>query len=294
MPDSTVAALTENTALVGTDLMVVVDDPGGTPLMQKTLVRTVQKFMSAKGSDVASAGTTTLGDGEFFHITGTTTITDIDFTDSWDGRRAWLVFDGALTLTHNATTLILPTGANITTAAGDCALVQVESGDNVRVLAYLRASGAALAATAASDTAAGEIEIAIQSEMEAGSDTTRAVTPGRQHFHPSAAKFWVYWTANSTTILSSYNMTSIADTAVGDADGTIATDFSDANWAGFVQTNDASTNGWDADSIQSSGFNARAAGTFGVLCGFIIDGGTAVAALVDPQQWQVVGFGDHA
>lgn len=147
---------------------------------------------------------------------------------------------------------------------------------------------------AASDTAAGKIEIAVQSEMEAGSDNTRAVPPGRQHFHPSAAKFWVYWTGNSTTMLASYNMTSIADTAVGDADGTINTDFADANWCGQVATNDAGTDGWDADSIQSSGFNARAAGTFGVLCGFIIDGGTAAAALTDPDQWNVIGFGDHA
>jgi len=151
---------------------------------------------------------------------------------------------------------------------------------------------AAFASPAASDTVAGVAEIATQAEQETGTDTGRIVCPGRQHFHASAAKFWVYWTANSTTILASYNIDSIADTTVGDADGTITNDFSSANWAGFVQTSDASANGWDADSIQSSGFNARAAGTFGVLCGFIIDGGTAVAALVDPQQWQAVGFGD--
>jgi hypothetical protein len=105
-----------------------------------------------------------------------------------------------------------------------------------------------------------------------------------------APKFWVYWTANSTTILASYNMTSIADTAVGDADGTIATDFSSANWAGFVSTNDT-TVAWDGANTQGSGFNARAAGTFGVLCSTITDGGTAVASLTDPDQWQVVGFG---
>ena len=102
--------------------------------------------------------------------------------------------------------------------------------------------------------------------------------------------FWVYWTANSTTILASYNMTSIADTGVGDADGTIGIDFSSVNWAGFVNTNDA-TNGWDAEEVQSSGFNARAAGTFGVLCSTITDGGTAATSLTDPEQWQVVGFG---
>lgn len=105
--------------------------------------------------------------------------------------------------------------------------------------------------------------------------------------------FWVYWTANSTTILASYNMTSIADTGVGDADGTIDVDFSSVNWAGFVCTNDA-TNGWDAEEVQGSGFNARAAGTFGVLCATITDGGTAVTSLTDPEQWQVVGFGVSA
>lgn len=150
----------------------------------------------------------------------------------------------------------------------------------------------ALVAPAASGTVPGRIEIAVQAEQEAGTDNTRAVSPAVQHFHPSAAKFWVYWTANSTTILASYNMTSIADTAVGDADGTIANDFSGASWAGFVCTNDSTANGWDANSIESCGFNARAAGTFGVLCGQMIDGGTAVGNLIDPEQWQVVGFGD--
>lgn len=101
-----------------------------------------------KGSDIASAGTISIGEGGFFHITGTTTITDIDFATDKSGRKAILVFDGALTLTHNATSLILPTGANITTAAGDCCLVVSEDGsNNVRVVWYQRANGTALTAT---------------------------------------------------------------------------------------------------------------------------------------------------
>ena len=94
----------------------------------------------AKGSNVASAATVALGTGRFFHITGTTTITDIDFTDAVDGRWAVLEFDGALTLTHNATTLTLPGGANITTAAGDRAYIVQDSSDNVHVLFYQRYS----------------------------------------------------------------------------------------------------------------------------------------------------------
>jgi Protein of unknown function (DUF2793) len=104
-----------------------------------------------KGADVASAATVALGDGGFFHITGTTTITDIDFGAPKDGRWAWVVFDGALTLTHNATTLALPGGADITTAAGDRALLVQDAGDNVVCLAYVKASGKPVKANVASE-----------------------------------------------------------------------------------------------------------------------------------------------
>lgn len=100
-----------------------------------------------QGADVASAGTISLGEGGYFNITGTTTITDIDFATDKAGRKAWVKFAGALTLTHNATTLILPTGVNITTAAGDTACFVSEGSDAVRCVAYMRASGAALSSS---------------------------------------------------------------------------------------------------------------------------------------------------
>lgn len=98
-----------------------------------------------KGADVASGATTTLGEGGFFHITGTTTITAFAFAIDKSGRPAWLKFDGILTLTHNATSLILPSGANITTAVGDCATVVSEGSGNFRVVTYTRADGTAIA-----------------------------------------------------------------------------------------------------------------------------------------------------
>ena len=102
-------------------------------------------FIEAKGADVASAATTTIwvADGNFIHITGTTTITSFG-TATQPGSHRTVVFDGALTLTHNSTSLILPTGANITTAAGDVAIVRAETTANARVVAYLRKDGTAL------------------------------------------------------------------------------------------------------------------------------------------------------
>jgi hypothetical protein len=95
-----------------------------------------------KAADVASAGTVSLGEGGFFHITGTTTITDIDFATAVDGRKAALIFDGILTLTHSST-LKLPGNANITTAAGDRAMIVQDSGDTMIMLWYQRAASGA-------------------------------------------------------------------------------------------------------------------------------------------------------
>jgi len=145
---------------------------------------------------------------------------------------------------------------------------------------------------AASTSAKGKVEIAVQSEMEAGTDTGRAVVSGRQHFHPSAAKFWAKVTGNSTTILASYNMTSWADTGVGDADGTIATDFSSTTWAGLVSIISAS--GWSASVLTNAGFNAKAAGTFGVLCVNFTEGANSTVIVFDPDTWLVIGYGDFA
>ncbi|HEX8030032.1 MAG TPA: hypothetical protein VF491_16275 [Vicinamibacterales bacterium] len=98
-----------------------------------------------QGSDVASAATVSLGEGGYFFITGTTTITDIDFATDKAGRKAWVKFAGVLTLTHNASTLILPGGSSITTAAGDTACFVSEGSDVVRCVAYQKANGQAVA-----------------------------------------------------------------------------------------------------------------------------------------------------
>lgn len=100
---------------------------------------------STKGSNVASAATCDIGaaSGRYVHITGTTTITA--FGTKTAGVVRILTFDGILTLTHHATSLILPTGANITTAAGDTAVMVSEGSGNWKCVAYSRANGTALA-----------------------------------------------------------------------------------------------------------------------------------------------------
>lgn len=97
---------------------------------------------------LASSGTTDLGTypSACVSITGTTTITSHGSTAP-TGAVRFIKFAGALTYTHNATSLIIPGGANITTAAGDCAIVRHEGSGNWRVLNYTLATGKAVVAS---------------------------------------------------------------------------------------------------------------------------------------------------
>lgn len=103
--------------------------------------------------DVASASTCDIGETGSMRVrvTGTTTITS--FGTSANKLRT-VVFAGVLTLTHAATSLILPTGANITTAAGDTAWFQSDGNGNWRCISYQRADGTPLAGAGSVDTAA--------------------------------------------------------------------------------------------------------------------------------------------
>lgn len=95
--------------------------------------------LSYKGADIASATTADLGaiEGLMHDITGTTTITS--FGTVRQGLLKVIKFEGALTLTHNGTSLVLPGGANITTADGDIALFISEGSGNWRCISYFKA-----------------------------------------------------------------------------------------------------------------------------------------------------------
>jgi hypothetical protein len=106
-----------------------------------------ETLLGAKGTDIASAGTTNLATatGWFVHVTGTTTTTALGTAKA--GTLRWVVYDGALTLTHHATSMILPGGANITTAAGDAALWVSEGSGHWRCVFYQKADGTPLVLT---------------------------------------------------------------------------------------------------------------------------------------------------
>jgi hypothetical protein len=110
-------------------------------------------FNEANGT-IAAAATTDLStvQANYLAVTGTTTIAALGTLPA--GAERTLEFAGALTLTHNATTLILPGGANIATAAGDTAIVRSEGAGNWRCISYQRGPASAATTLAGTDAIA--------------------------------------------------------------------------------------------------------------------------------------------
>jgi len=118
-----------------------------TPQLGGDLDCNAAQIQWSQGANVASdTALAVLTDGNYFDVTGTTTITSINTTGGV-GTQIKLHFDGALTLTHDSTDLILPGGANITTAAGDEAeFIEWQAGD-YRCTNYMKATGKAVVAS---------------------------------------------------------------------------------------------------------------------------------------------------
>jgi hypothetical protein len=151
-----------NSALAGVSAFVegLLDDPdaatfrasiGAAADAEVAKLASVNTFTATqiwkKGVDIASAATLVLGtDGNKFNVTGNTgPITAITVAA---GTLFMLTFDSTPTLTHHATNLILPGGANITAAAGDRLIGFANAANQVEVLAYTKADGTAVVAAA--------------------------------------------------------------------------------------------------------------------------------------------------
>lgn len=114
----------------------------------------IVRGLSHKGSDIASvAGTMDIGavEGLFHDITGALAITGLGTVRA--GIWKVLKFEGAATLTHNATSLILPGAGNIVCADGDIGIFISEGSGNWRCLHFLRAASTPFGPTLATEQA---------------------------------------------------------------------------------------------------------------------------------------------
>jgi hypothetical protein len=98
-------------------------------------LRCSNRISEKQGAAIASGSTTTLGvDGNYFHVTGTTTINYITTTGIQAGHIVDLYFDGALTVTHNAgsvpggtNAIQLVGGVNLSAAANSKLTLRLDS-----------------------------------------------------------------------------------------------------------------------------------------------------------------------
>lgn len=117
----------------------------GTEFVLKTTIPGLSGGFGAL-TNLASSGTTDLGTitTHNVNITGITTITAFGSSASTIFPIYQLTFAGSLTLTNNATSLILPGTANITTAQNDTAVAQYLGSGNWQILSYTKANGTAI------------------------------------------------------------------------------------------------------------------------------------------------------
>lgn len=157
---------------------------------------TLPKLAPQARVDLASSSTTDIGaaSSQYVRVTGTTTITGLGTAAAGVVRD--VLFEGALTLTHNATSLILPTGANITTTAGDTALFRSEGSGNWRCIRY---AGRTVNTT----------EVRALNAGAPGSGTTTNLMSG-------LAKAWASYKGTSPAgIRASFNISSATNNATG-------------------------------------------------------------------------------
>jgi len=233
----------------------------GFALMGAASATAAHDLLTAPWVDLASAGTTDIGvaNSKNVRITGTTTITALGTALS--GVTRHLRFAAALTLTHNATSLILPGSANITTAAGDTAIAISLGSGNWVVVNYMPAGGyvrqagtanlALGSASAPSMSFSGDPDTGIFSpganriqfatngvaRQEIAADGSQlSVIPGGSTLLPDfKCRAWVNFDGTGTVaIRASGNVSSITDNGTGDYTVNFTTNMPDANYATLV------------------------------------------------------------
>lgn len=196
---------------------------------------------------------------------------------------------GACTLNLNgigAKAIKSPNGANL----GSGAIVE---GQPVKVIyksgpdAWLMVSAPAHMLGYATTSVSGVVELATGAEVKAASDTTRPVTPGRQHLHPAHPKAWgvVTVTGGVPTLVSSFNIAGITDIASGRLGVTIDNDFANANYA--IIATAMSNIGGDIRAVQVR----QSTQTTG---SFELSARTGNNAPTDLAKWYFACFGDLA
>lgn len=213
----------------------------------------------AKGADIASASTLTLGnDGNYWDVTGAVTITTISAKTA--GTVIFLQFDSTPQLTHSAS-LRLANSQNHVCQAHDVFCFVSDGSGNWREVARLsrlvtgmQLTNAIITAGSLSGTLSGTYTLSGTATFLRGAAISGAspVTPNANALYTEGlCKAWAQ--VNSTpAILKSHNIVSVADGGAGVVNVTINTDF-DATDNYVVVCNTVSGNHFAGIAYSSAG-----------------------------------------
>lgn len=188
---------------------------------------------------------------------------------------------GTLGAANGGTGLATITAGRLMVGNGTSAVSLLAPGTNGDVLTV---SGGAWVSTAPVVLTA-----ATQADQETSTSTSVYVSPGRQQFHPSAAKAWIIFNGTSAgpiTPLAQYGISgNVTKNATGDYTVTFATNFSSANYA--ANGMGADTGGGNPGSVSLDNANLPTAST----CRFNVrnDAGTKI----DVNRVSVTFYGDQ-
>lgn len=179
----------------------------------QTIAMSSKQFLTAKGADVASATSITLGtDGNCFDITGTTNIQTITIKQA--GSVVLLHFDGALTLVDDTGNLELQ-GSSLSVAAEDEVILKSD-GTNWHLVAHSKRP----------------VSAASGAEVKTGTEAAKYVAPSTVISHEGVIKAWANFNGTGTPAYNdSFNFTgSITDNGTGNYTLSIDTDFAGTNY----------------------------------------------------------------
>jgi hypothetical protein len=201
----------------------------------------------ASESSVASAATADIGASPSVkvQITGATTITSFGTKVH---KLRFLRFSAALTLTHNATSLILIGAANRVTAAGDVGIYTSDGSGNWRERAYFRADGTPISAghiTNLSEDTGPDPAADYQTTYSTSGTALKKALLGRA---PNAAKSNAI-TGSATLTSAQFFKTNRVDASGGAATITLPSSATADDWL-IVRKKDNSAN---AVTVQTSG-----------------------------------------
>lgn len=233
---------------------------------------------------LAGGSTTDIGgqNAEFVEITGDPTITS--FGTSYNGPR-FLRFTGSSILTHNATTLYLPGGANITTSNGDTCIAIPNSSANGWVVLFFQKNNLASGSLLITGTGANNlVQLNGSSQLPAVSaalltnvtpsngtvttakivdaNVTAAKLDGAQSGSAPifGARAWVNFDASTgtPTIKASGNVSTISDNGIGYFSVNFTTNMQDANYAPNVSISGGGSLYYSSDySLASNTFTFK-------------------------------------